>query len=488
MSSTLVQYWFESVCPLWSTFDSDISYNRKIPLDTWTTSEPVFFTLQAMSAAYLADSIPQVKAALPALIGQATSAIMKKVASLPNSPDIPAVNITIDLLFAVFAMGTSMHWSDASRFDDTLLRYASEMLGLWEMNFQAVDAMVHAYFHQALTHWRMLAMLGAPNSGRDLVDRTWLKERGRPRQEMRLTDRSIQSVTPQTPDPPSTLSKSGLHSWCGLSSEVIDIFGRVVALCRSYRVQYRTANPSPAISIFNEPSDVGLAWDLQHQLLGMDFDLDIATQELSGISMRTGDEKTPLSHLIFTAEAYRLASILQLHITFDSLVLKRPKKVNESVGTIVSQFAFPEEAGHSQKLVAMALQLATILEQIPADSGSRCNQPVLLILVAAGLRLDKETDRPLPPGMVCNELPMTGPQLGSTSSSFTQASFEVAKARRFVKSRLRILRECLPPKPIEVALSLVDAIWTAYDSGEPDADDVAWLDVMDSTGLKTGFS
>lgn len=104
LSTTLVEYWFSHVCPMWSAFDSAINHNRKIPLDTWTTSEPVFYALQAMSAAVLADSMPQMNSIVPSLINQATTTIQQRMSALRRAPNIPAVNITIDLLFAVFAM------------------------------------------------------------------------------------------------------------------------------------------------------------------------------------------------------------------------------------------------------------------------------------------------------------------------------------------------------------------------------------------------
>ena len=131
LPTTLVEYWFSHICPVWSAFDSHANYNRKIPLDTWTTSEPVFYALQAMSAAFLADSMPQMSCLVPPLVTQATTIIQHKVSSIRNAPNIPSINITIDLLFAVFAMGTSTHWADAPELGDKLMQDAREILGLW---------------------------------------------------------------------------------------------------------------------------------------------------------------------------------------------------------------------------------------------------------------------------------------------------------------------------------------------------------------------
>ena len=103
LPTTLIGYWFSHVCPMWSTFDSEVNYNRLVALGTWTTSKPVFYALQVMSAACLVDSMPQLNSILPALKSHATAAIKQAMSVLLASP----VNVTIDLVFAVFAMGTS---------------------------------------------------------------------------------------------------------------------------------------------------------------------------------------------------------------------------------------------------------------------------------------------------------------------------------------------------------------------------------------------
>jgi hypothetical protein len=131
LPTTLVEYWFSHICPVWSAFDSPTNYNRKIPLDTWTSSEPVFYALQAMSAAFLADSMPQMSSLVPSLITKASTVIQQKISAIRDAPYIPSINITIDLLFAVFAMGTSMHWADAPEIGDKLMEDAREILGLW---------------------------------------------------------------------------------------------------------------------------------------------------------------------------------------------------------------------------------------------------------------------------------------------------------------------------------------------------------------------
>lgn len=64
---------------------------------------------------------------------------------------------------------------------------------------------------------------------------------------------------------------------------------------------------------------MALAHELQSELLQMDLDGLISREEASGFPVQTRDANTPVSHLSQSAEAYRLAALLQLHLTFNDL-------------------------------------------------------------------------------------------------------------------------------------------------------------------------
>ena len=343
------------------------------------------------------------------------------------------------------------------------------------------------------------------------LDRKRLKHQVRFRQVLQLEDRNAKfspSIAPS--DGPKALAPSRLHPWCGLSTEVIDVFGQVLTLCRSSRIGQRKRNAPTIASTSDAFADIILAHDLQRELLAMDFDVMVAIDGLHAMSLETGDEKTPLSHLILTAEAYRHASLIQLYLSFEDLDLKRPIRDHASIQGVASKFNFSQSAPRAQKLMAMSLQLASILELIPADSGSRCIQPVLLILAATGLRLDShlycdptaasqvnllsvtsadQLSQPNLPAHHTNSATVSSKNcsLSVPSLTITQASLEISKARRFVRSRLRALQDNLPPRPVQVAVDLVNAIWAEYDGMKSRHIDTHWLDVMHDSGLKTMF-
>ena len=68
ISTTLIEYWFTHVCQMWSTFDSDVNYNRQVATVNCTTSEVVFYALQSMSAACLLEITPSFKDSLSLII------------------------------------------------------------------------------------------------------------------------------------------------------------------------------------------------------------------------------------------------------------------------------------------------------------------------------------------------------------------------------------------------------------------------------------
>uniref|UniRef100_A0A8H7K4Q4 Uncharacterized protein n=1 Tax=Bionectria ochroleuca TaxID=29856 RepID=A0A8H7K4Q4_BIOOC len=77
--SLLITRWFEQVCPIWSAFDSEISLNRTLAKRLWGESEAVLTSLQSMSAAYMSNQAPQMKAAAFQYMQAAMNAITSEI-------------------------------------------------------------------------------------------------------------------------------------------------------------------------------------------------------------------------------------------------------------------------------------------------------------------------------------------------------------------------------------------------------------------------
>ncbi|KAK5690048.1 hypothetical protein LTR97_012532 [Elasticomyces elasticus] len=332
---------------------------------------------------------------------------------------------TTDLLFALLALGTSLHWARPSRHDHVLYRTARSLMGRWQISSSNVEPLHFAFFEQALIHWEMLLSIS-----NHTLDLSKIDTRRRRVQLIRHASASLDNDA----------------CGCGISSEVVDLFGQALVLCRSAHARQTDGKAS---CDEDAECELAIAHELQRELLELDFKKTVQIDEFHGFPLYTGDKNTPLLHHIYAAEAYSLASLLQLHIAFDRL-----------------RGAAALDAGsmsqHEQVLL-MSAQLVDLLEKIPPDSGLRCIQMVLYITAAAGLK----------------HIPR--------SSDENVSHADVPGLRNAVLHRLSILERNLPPRPVRAAMDLIKAIWTSYDASGARASGIQWLRVMEKTGCKTLF-
>lgn len=171
-----------------------------------------------------------------------------------------------------------------------------------------------------------------------------------------------------------------------------------------------------------------------------------------------------------------------------------------------------DEEEDEQWLLNLAVDTLRLLESIPITSSTKCLQPVMLVSCASELRLPplakgEYQQQPSPHGdsplsvssclfhstdessrgdsdSNCRTKP-TGNKSRTTTEEQTELAttfVKVVQARKFVTSRLSLLRNILPPLPIDTCLELVRRTWSRMDGGETD---VYWIDVMMDHGLHT---
>ncbi|CAG9942512.1 unnamed protein product [Clonostachys rosea f. rosea IK726] len=381
LPTTLIEYWFRQVCPMWSTFDSEVNWNRRLARGTWTTSKAVFFTMQ--TATCLIDVMPQLSKTLESARAQATSTIFEGMAQARDISQSPRV--AADLVFAVFGLGTSSHWAAFTDEPHPWLEYARELLSIWKLELSKLDELLHEYFCQALTYWEMIALTGNCSSIPAKLQRKRRQYQHRLRLAMHLPDSNSETSyedaeMPWVPRP--DLFGTRPNSWCGVSKEVIDVYGQVLALCRGACDTNRPGSTVTVLATSNVLCDMALAHEFQRELLGMDFDALILQEEDHGFPVQTRDDSTPISHLLLTAEAYRQASLLKLHLSFNDLEMIQNLK--GSTGTPFTGESFQMEGdgqARAQFLLRMTLELVEILRQIPAQSGSRSIHPWYYVVV-----------------------------------------------------------------------------------------------------------
>jgi hypothetical protein len=527
----LITHWFTNVCSMWCAYDSPQNWYRNLAGDTWQHSEPVYYALQAMSASVLVDSLPHLKQALPKLTGRAAQSIQRAVqanAMLQRNQGGP---LPTDLLLAVLGMGTSICWSDPRQLGFWFLDQARGVLDRYSSDGNlALDTpgqQTIEYFRQALIYWEMLANVVTEDYQNILRSRrSRFKKRMRRAMSMSEPDASTDEDR-ATMFGPGKFSKTvegpTPHVWTGISSSIQQTFGLVMGLCQNRCVARNAESNQSADSLCDALCDIELAHDLEKELLSFDFMSD--QPDTKACTNETGDPNAPLSHLVDTAEAYRIASLLHLYLAFSDLEVKA---VRDSVSELADDNEVcswtqpPANMNRDQALLTLTLRLVDVLKRIPADSGARCIQPILLISAAAGLKFDIPvqtasshrngmTSSVHIGGTMINREALSETLSGSSmlfgtngkTSGFpndfddsltneempllTSLTLEVSAARRFVINRLGALQQSLPPRPIGVALALVRAIWSNYDSTDEARHNMHWMETMVNSGLQTLF-
>lgn len=153
LPTMLIEHWLRYICPLWSAFDSAVSYSRQLALNTWGSSKAVFYTMPAMSAAYISVTMPHFYETLHSLKSLAVGTIKEQTLLVHRSQ---SPKVKADLVYAVFTLGNSVNWTAPGMAENPWLESARELMSMWSLDMSISDAPVHAYFCQALTYWEML--------------------------------------------------------------------------------------------------------------------------------------------------------------------------------------------------------------------------------------------------------------------------------------------------------------------------------------------
>ena len=239
----------------------------------------------------------------------------------------------------------------------------------------------------------------------------------------------------------------------------------------------------------------------------MDFTILILRETAQGFPVQTRDENTPVSDLLQTAEAYRLAALLQLHLTFSDLTISSWdmqcgfRSAATSYDNTADSITVAHDPSREVVLLALTLQLVKTLERIPAQSGSRSIHTMLYLSAAAGLRFQKRS--PEITSVPTNLIPESATTQQADRFSFGTAqpefilplhiswdstlipnsALEVSRARNFVWARLSSLQRTLPNRTTDTTLRLSQAIWREYDSPQSDSSCLHWLDIMRKTSI-----
>ncbi|OBS24800.1 hypothetical protein FPOA_05337 [Fusarium poae] len=485
LSSQLVDYWFRDVCSLWSQYDSPTNANRMMATALWSTSEAVSTSLQSMSSAYLSSRMPHMKKTSISMMKNATDVIEAELLVVKSSPNLDTV--PMGLIYGLFCIGTSICWLNATQLGIPFLKEAKALLHRVNQQKRSLSEDERKLLSILNKSWQYCEMLLSVVSDTN----HFISYEAKGVEE--IDDISLDEYPTAAPVDP--IVDDMPHPWTGVSNTVSRLLTQTLRLCRNYRYHVKHPGPFATRDHANALKMIEEAKSLEEKLLGLDFESAPANTE-------TGDQKTPCRHLINVAEAYRLAGLIHIYQTFPELVLLRlPDNLTGSADVHV-----PWE----ECITPLSLRLAKLIEQLPADSGSKMTQPLLCITASTGLRFE-------PPDVVSRYLESqvqapaatTSPfDLGSTEhcglsdyigqlvqadedidrlSTMSESRLKMVETRCFIIGRLDALEALLPPRPIEVAKTLVQKIWDEYDKEKPNSVSVHWIDVMEENNLRSLF-
>ncbi|KAK3378736.1 fungal-specific transcription factor domain-containing protein [Lasiosphaeria ovina] len=469
--SFLVEHWFKSVCASWSAQDSATNPYRLLTSSLWNTSRPVFYALQAISAASLVERLPHVmKETARAAPRLATDAIRKELVAFSTAS---RRKFPSELLLSLFCMSSSMCWMEARELGLQYVRQARALLRyldgwtLDEKEQQMLD-----FFNGCLIYEEMLRSVVSD----DEIDC-----------ENMLSWPEPPSLGPLVPAIP--------HAWTGVSPDLLRLFGKSVALCRRSRTRWRNNDGTSYRILEGAAKDIEEATAVEESLLAIEM-IDPPEQDQMTVRARSLRDVT---------EAYRLSSLLQLYETFPDLITKRiPALADADRSAVWNAWVSP-----------LALHITDILEGVPAGN-LRCIQPLLCLCAGSGLRFDAKVPQgrdsrsyllsteplspvsPIPLELVATDVASdVAPDVASGVSpassvpsatpNISENSIKISHARQSLMDRLDQLEVSLPPKPIGVAKQLLRAVWSAYDEEIGTSRRTHWLDVMSHTGLHSLF-
>ncbi|KAJ5500381.1 hypothetical protein N7453_009432 [Penicillium expansum] len=431
----LVQYYFHTVCNQWSSFDCPLNPFRIIVSRLWSRNAAIYFAIQSMSAASLANDFPTMRA-----IGIQTQ--QQAIACLNNSVQNGSTETKDDEYFlALLMIGSTTGWHDASDLGLPYLRAAQDHLLRQERQCKDANSALakqHPLFKQCLLWWNLLAAFVA--------------------EELPILDleSSIENIDTD------------------LSVYLVD--GQVLPhpVIRAARTSHRRM-PAALDPTLIDLSSMGEELDLRQKAEHLEDTILFTGFSFYCGPVDIGDTNTPPSHFLTLAEAYRCTALLQIYHVFPDILEERLRsnETADSERPIPALFLllFPiaaewslcsvEDARHT-----LALHIVSLLEQLPSTSGTKVMQPIVLACISSDLVFS------------------SGSMLGATENaipSLNTLDVEIAQARRKVKMRLSELILILPKLPMQRIYNVVHETWDRADSGLEEF----WLDVMLDLNLET---
>ncbi|KAI4750486.1 hypothetical protein E4T52_16949 [Aureobasidium sp. EXF-3400] len=435
-STGLVEHYFRDVCSLYSSFDSKLNPFRTVIGKLWDSSNSIFYAIQSMAAAHLANHSPGMEV-------QGFEMQRKAYECLQHELQLAHVNQQVDdrLLLTVLLLGMSSPWHEAGDLGMAHLNAARGLIYprlLREKGDQTEEmARNDQFFAEALIYWEMCVAFVH-------------KEPIMPGREKSYDKTNYNEAR-------TIGTKVMPHPWTGVGPRAQVLFAEVGRLVRNFRAISSPLSYGATSEHVDPTQIITAAMEFEEELLEIRWP---AVDDLVDVQ----DNLTGKLDFIMVAESTRCSALLEIYRVFPNILHNRLLKNADVTGTS-SQFFFPYCGGtllhHDPRdpttwLTSLARHiLLDLIGSVPPTSGTRPLQLLIILTAAAELRLSGPT---------------------------TVFNLEVLRARNLAMTRLEELSTRLPSKPVFMIIKLVKEVWRRFDIGDGS---VFWLDVMHENGWQT---
>ncbi|KAF2834256.1 hypothetical protein M501DRAFT_1020927 [Patellaria atrata CBS 101060] len=430
--TNLVEHYFKEVCIVFSSYDGTLNPFRVSVGQIWQETPSIYYAIQSMAAAQLANIFPHMKLRGLKLQQSAYSCLYEELRRVETEKQ-PNDRI----LLAILLLGLSAAWHDCRDLGLAHLHAARNLIypKLTRIGPQTKKTTQrhNQFFKESLIYWEMLLGFVSQESCTYVWD-PWLG--------VGNLSRCKDSNEPKDKILP--------HPWTGVCPRTQMLFAEVGRLVRQQRL-----NRNRACDYISLNDDVELVWAtaLEQQLL----ELELPTLD---DLIDPGDENTAKKHFITIGEAYRCAGLLEIYRIFPQILRQRLGSGSE-IDERRCTYGLPQFAPDCNDspldmqiwVNSFAIYILKTLESLPLSSGTCCLQPILLVTASSELRYVASLDY----------------------YDFHANDSKVSYARRFVEGRLREFCRKLPAEPLRQMLVLIKEVWRRLDNGE---EDVFWINVM----------
>ncbi|KAK1691109.1 fungal-specific transcription factor domain-containing protein [Colletotrichum godetiae] len=452
LPTSLSEYFFREVITLYCTWDSKTNVMRNIVETMWQSSGALYHTIQSMAAACLSEDFPHLLPVARREHGNALRLIRDRPPALPSSTSMTTTHKRAMLLSSTL-LGHTSSWLSPQNLATDMFRASCSMLKDVSAETSSDADAVLSFFSDTMDYWAMLLAY--------LTDSNQLGDY-----------HHTNSIGPT--DPSKSIEP---HPYSGISHATVRLLTDTGILIFQYRKHMATVKFLTETDLDVFRAALRSARKLERALLAH------RPPDLSRVT-DPGDPKTPLRHLELIDEAYRCTGLLQLYRVFPDLLneryapwdrerLLRPVPISEAMTGGLDGNKVPSARERRTWLTKLAMYILGILRDIPFESRTRSAQPFIMVAISSELRREPQHLRQ--PDDACSDV---GPDV----LDIDPASIEVARARKFVRSRLAAYTHILPLRKSRVIAELIDHTWAALDAGE---EDVYWLDVAREKNLGT---